>query len=120
MREGTSVSKKPKNRQIDRRNNCLTDSNFYFLKFDVNLHFSLVFVPLSSIPNFFLLLFLAGLGTGGRRGRFGKIQTFTVPQNTRYLIKAWELGEEHIHTIMDTFQEHIMVEREHLKKGSSH
>ena len=43
----------------------------------------------SSIPNFFLLLYPAGFGTGGRRGRFGKIQTFTVPQNTRYLIKAW-------------------------------
>ena len=35
-------------------------------------------------------------------------------------LKPGELGEEHIHTIMDTFQEHIMVEREHLKKGSSH
>ena len=49
----------------------------------------MVFVPLSSIPNFFLLLFLAGLGTGGRRGRFGKIQTVTVLRTTRYLIKAW-------------------------------
>ena len=35
-------------------------------------------------------------------------------------LKPGELGEEHIHTIMDTFQEHIMVEKEHLKKGSSH
>ena len=43
----------------------------------------------SSIPNFFLRPYPAGFGTGGRRGRFGKIQTFTVPQNTRYLIKAW-------------------------------
>ena len=34
--------------------------------------------------------------------------------------KPGELGEEHIHTIMDTFQEHIMVGKEHLKKGSSH
>ena len=28
--------------------------------------------------------------------------------------KPGELGEGHIHTIMDTFQEHIMVERERL------
>ena len=28
--------------------------------------------------------------------------------------KPGALGEEHIHTIMDTFQEHIMVERERL------
>ena len=33
--------------------------------------------------------------------------------------KPGELGEEHIHTIMETIQEHIMVERERLKKGSS-
>ena len=46
VREGTSVSKKQKNREIDRRNHCLTDSNFYFLTFLCNLHFSLVFVPL--------------------------------------------------------------------------
>ena len=37
----------------------------------------------------FFLLYLAGFGTCGRRGCFGKIQTFTVPRNTRYLIKAW-------------------------------
>ena len=29
------------------------------------------------------------LKTDGRRGRFGTIQTFTVPRTTRYLIKAW-------------------------------
>ena len=29
------------------------------------------------------------LKTNGRRGRFGTIQTFTVPRTTRYLIKAW-------------------------------
>ena len=29
------------------------------------------------------------LKTDGRRGRFGSIQTFTVPRSTRYLIKAW-------------------------------
>ena len=28
--------------------------------------------------------------------------------------KPGALGEEHIHTIMETIQEHIMVEREHL------
>ena len=28
--------------------------------------------------------------------------------------KPGELGEEHIHTIMETIQEHIMVERERL------
>ena len=33
--------------------------------------------------------------------------------------KPGELGEEHIPTIMDTFEEHIMVGKEHLKKGSS-
>ena len=33
--------------------------------------------------------------------------------------KPGALGEEHIHTIMETIQEHIMVERERLKKGSS-
>ena len=33
--------------------------------------------------------------------------------------KPGELGEEHIPTIMDTFQEHIMVGKEHLKKASS-
>ncbi|CAH3168525.1 unnamed protein product [Pocillopora meandrina] len=38
---------------------------------------------------FFLFLLLAGFGAGGRRGRFGSIQTFTVPRTTRYLIKAW-------------------------------
>ena len=32
--------------------------------------------------------------------------------------KPGELGEEHIHTIMEIIQEHIMVERERLKKGS--
>ena len=32
--------------------------------------------------------------------------------------KPGELGEEHIHTIMETIQEHIMVERERLKRGS--
>ena len=39
--------------------------------------------------SFFLFLLLAGFGAGGRRGRFGSIQTFTVPRTTRYLIKAW-------------------------------
>ena len=34
--------------------------------------------------------------------------------------KPGELGEEHIPTIMETIQEHIMVGKEHLKKGSSH
>ena len=33
--------------------------------------------------------------------------------------KPGELVEEHIHTIMETIQEHIMVERERLKKASS-
>ena len=33
--------------------------------------------------------------------------------------KPGELGEEHIHTIMETIQEHIMVERERLRKASS-
>ena len=32
--------------------------------------------------------------------------------------KPGALVEEHIHTIMETIQEHIMVERERLKKGS--
>ena len=32
--------------------------------------------------------------------------------------KPGELGKEHIPTIMETIQEHIMVERERLKKGS--
>ena len=32
--------------------------------------------------------------------------------------KPGALGEEHIHTIMETIQEHIMVERERLKQGS--
>ena len=36
------------------------------------------------------------------------------------LSKLGTLGEEHIHTIMDTFQEHIMAKREHLRKGGSH
>ena len=27
--------------------------------------------------------------TGGRSGRFGKIQKFVIPRSTRYLIKAW-------------------------------
>ena len=34
--------------------------------------------------------------------------------------KPGALGEEHIHTIIETIQEHIMVEREHLKNRSSH
>ena len=25
----------------------------------------------------------------GRKGRFGTVQTFTIPRTTRYLIKAW-------------------------------
>ena len=32
--------------------------------------------------------------------------------------KPGALVEEHIYTIMETIQEHIMVERERLKKGS--
>ena len=44
--------------------------------------------------------------------RFGTVQTFTIPRTTRYL------SEKHFHTIMETIQEHIMVERGCLKKGS--
>ena len=33
--------------------------------------------------------------------------------------KPGALGEEHIHTIMETIQEHIMVGRERLEKASS-
>ena len=33
--------------------------------------------------------------------------------------KPEALGEEHIHTIMETIQEHIMVGRERLEKASS-
>ena len=29
-------------------------------------------------------------------------------------------GGEHIYTILNTFQEHIVVEKEHSKEGSSH
>ena len=32
----------------------------------------------------------------GRKGRFGTVQTFTIPRTTRYLIKAWGAqGETH-------------------------
>ena len=41
-----------------------------------------------------------------------------LEESPAFSSKPGELGEEHIHTIMDTFQEHIMVERERLKKGS--
>ena len=38
---------------------------------------------------FFLLKGTLNLKSDGRRGRFGTIQTFTVPRTTCYLIKAW-------------------------------
>ena len=38
---------------------------------------------------FFLLKGTLNLKTDRRRGRFGTIQTFTVPRTTCYLIKAW-------------------------------
>ena len=42
------------------------------------------------IFNFFFLFTSVGtLRYNGRRGRFGTIQTFTVPRTARYLIKAW-------------------------------
>ena len=51
------------------------------------------FVIYSRRSSFFLFLLLAGFGAGGRRGRFGSIQTFTIPRTTRYLIKAWGARE---------------------------
>ena len=39
---------------------------------------------------FFLLKGTLDFKTDGRKGRFGTMQTLTVPRTTRYLIKAWE------------------------------
>ena len=47
---------------------------------------SLIVVDLISFTSF------VRFGAHGRRGPFGKIQTFVVPRTIRYLIKAGELG----------------------------
>ena len=37
----------------------------------------------------FIIAAILNLRTNGRKGRFGIIQTFTIPRTGRYLIKAW-------------------------------
>ena len=41
-----------------------------------------------------------------------------LEESPAFSSKPGALVEEHIYTIMETIQEHIMVERERLKKGS--
>ena len=42
-----------------------------------------------------------------------------LEESPAFSSKPGALVEEHIYTIMETIQEHIMVERERLKQGSS-
>ena len=76
-----------------------------------------MFISHFRLKYFFLFKGTVNLKTDGRGGRFGTIQTFTGPP--AIASKPGELGEEHIPTIMETIQEHIMVERERLERGSS-
>ena len=57
--------------------------------------------------------------TSGRSGRYGVIQTFTVPRTTLYQIKAWGArGGTHSYTYRIDL-EHTMVVGKHPQKESS-